>query len=34
MKNVFKSLGFIESGLVENLDEGDPEIFYYMKKET
>ena len=34
MKKVFKSLGFIESGLVENLDEGDPEIFYYMKKEA
>lgn len=29
MQEVFKANGFIESGIVENLDEGDPEIIYY-----
>lgn len=29
MQEVFKVNGFIESGFIENLDEGDPEIIYY-----
>ncbi|KQL32736.1 hypothetical protein AN960_22410 [Bacillus sp. FJAT-25509] len=28
MQKVFQSLGYIESGLIDNLDEGDPEIIY------
>lgn len=28
MQNVFQSLGYIESGFIDNLDEGDPEIIY------
>lgn len=30
MKAVFRTIGFIESGIVENLDEGDPEIIYFI----
>lgn len=29
MQKVFHENGFIQSGYVENLDEGDPEILYY-----
>jgi ribosomal protein S18 acetylase RimI-like enzyme len=29
MQEVFKVNGFIESGFIENLDEGDPEIIYF-----
>ena len=29
MQEVFKANGFIQSGIVENLDEEDPEIIYY-----
>ena len=29
MQEVFKANGFIQSGFVENLDDGDPEIIYY-----
>ena len=29
MQEVFKANGFIQSGFVENLDEGDPEIIYF-----
>ncbi|MGE7978929.1 GNAT family N-acetyltransferase [Psychrobacillus sp. NPDC093200] len=29
MQEVFKVNGFIQSGFVENLDEGDPEIIYF-----
>jgi len=29
---VFNANGFIRSGIVENLDEGDPEIIFYTKK--
>ncbi|WP_419962405.1 GNAT family N-acetyltransferase [Psychrobacillus sp. BM2] len=29
MQEVFKSNGFIQSGFVENLDEGDTEIIYF-----
>lgn len=29
MQEVFKATGFIQSGFVENLDEGDPEIIYF-----
>ncbi|QFF99302.1 GNAT family N-acetyltransferase [Psychrobacillus glaciei] len=29
MQEVFKENGFIQSGFVENLDEGDPEIIYF-----
>ncbi|PHB07908.1 GNAT family N-acetyltransferase [Bacillus wiedmannii] len=32
MQKVFNSNGFIRSGIVENLDEGDPEIIFYTKK--
>ncbi len=28
MQKVFQALGYIESGFIENLDEGDPEIIY------
>jgi ribosomal protein S18 acetylase RimI-like enzyme len=28
MQKVFQSLGYIESGLIENLDEEDPEIIF------
>ncbi|AMQ06517.1 GNAT family N-acetyltransferase [Sporosarcina sp. resist] len=29
MQEVFKENGFTQSGFVENLDEGDPEIIYF-----
>ncbi|MGM0846677.1 MAG: N-acetyltransferase family protein [Bacillota bacterium] len=29
MQKVFEANGFIKSGIVENLDEGDPEIIYF-----
>ena len=29
MQKVFEANGFIKSGMVENLDEGDPEIIYF-----
>ena len=29
MQEVFKANGFIQSGFVENLDDGDPEIIYF-----
>ncbi|MRX71847.1 GNAT family N-acetyltransferase [Bacillus lacus] len=32
MQKVFDANGFIESGIVENLDEGDPEIIYFKSK--
>ena len=32
MQEVFKATGFIRSGIIENLDEGDPEIIYYKHK--
>ncbi|MEJ9231316.1 GNAT family N-acetyltransferase [Peribacillus butanolivorans] len=32
MQEVFKANGFIQSGYVENLDEGDPEIIYFKSK--
>ena len=32
MKNMLVRLGFVESGSVYNLDEGDPEIIYYFNK--
>ncbi|TYR77442.1 GNAT family N-acetyltransferase [Rossellomorea vietnamensis] len=32
MQQVFKSNGFVKSGVVENLDDGDPEIIYYRLK--
>lgn len=34
MQEVFKANGFIESGIIENLDEGDPEIIYFKMKKT
>ena len=30
-QTLFESLGFIRSGLIENLDEGDPEIVYFKR---
>jgi ribosomal protein S18 acetylase RimI-like enzyme len=32
MQEVFKANGFIQSGIIENLDEGDPEIIYFKSK--
>jgi ribosomal protein S18 acetylase RimI-like enzyme len=32
MQKVFKTNGFIQSGFIENLDEGDPEIIYFKTK--
>lgn len=32
MQEVFKINGFKESGIIENLDEGDPEIIYFKSK--
>lgn len=32
MQRVFETNGFVKSGIVENLDEGDPEIIYFKKK--
>ena len=29
MQSLCKGLGFVESGILENLDPGDPEIFFY-----
>lgn len=29
MQKLFISIGFVKSGYVENLDEGDPEIIYF-----
>ncbi|WP_374015960.1 GNAT family N-acetyltransferase [Paenibacillus thiaminolyticus] len=31
MQQVCESLGFVRSGLIDNLDEGDPEIIYYKR---
>jgi ribosomal protein S18 acetylase RimI-like enzyme len=31
MQLVCESLGFVRSGVVENLDEGDPEIIYFKR---
>jgi predicted acetyltransferase len=33
MQKVFKANGFVESGVVENLDEGDPELIYFRLKD-
>ena len=30
-QRVYESLGFIRSGYIENLDEGDPEIIYFKR---
>ncbi|MBE5104689.1 GNAT family N-acetyltransferase [Bacillus thuringiensis] len=32
MQNVFRANGFIRSGIIENLDEGDPEFIFHIKK--
>jgi len=32
MQKVFQANGFIRSGMIENLDEGDPELIFYIKK--
>jgi ribosomal protein S18 acetylase RimI-like enzyme len=32
MQEVFKTNGFIQSGIIENLDEGDPELIYFKSK--
>ncbi|WP_155590995.1 GNAT family N-acetyltransferase [Lysinibacillus cavernae] len=32
MQRVFPTLGFVKSGFIDNLDEGDPEIIYVHKK--
>ena len=33
-QQVFEALGFAESGYIENLDEGDPEIIYFKSLEA
>lgn len=30
-QRVYESLGFVRSGYIENLDEGDPEIVYFKR---
>ncbi len=30
-QGVFEALGFVRSGYIENLDEGDPEIIYFKR---
>lgn len=32
MQKVFVANGFVQSGVIENLDEGDPEIIYFKSK--
>ena len=32
MRKLLISIGYVKSGYVENLDEGDPEIFYFKKR--
>ena len=32
MQQVFDKAGFIKSGYVDNLDDNDPEWFYYRRK--
>ncbi len=32
MQHVFLANGFVQSGVIENLDEGDPEIIYFRSK--
>ncbi|MCT8137813.1 GNAT family N-acetyltransferase [Anaerobacillus sp. CMMVII] len=34
MQHVFKANGFVESGIIENLDEGDPELIYFKMKQS
>lgn len=31
MQKVFNSAGYIKSGFIDNLDEGDPQIIYYKR---
>jgi hypothetical protein len=31
MQELFEKLGYIRSGYIENLDEGDPEIIYFKR---
>lgn len=31
MQRLCKTLGFVRSGWIENLDEGDPEIIYFKR---
>jgi hypothetical protein len=31
MQNLCEKLGFVRSGCIENLDEGDPEIIYFKR---
>ncbi len=32
MQKVFEANGFIQSGSIDNLDDGDPELVYFKKK--
>ena len=34
MRQLFSKIGFISSGCVDNLDEGDPELFFYCRKDV
>ena len=30
-QRLFEKLGYTKTGIIENLDEGDPEIFYFKR---
>jgi hypothetical protein len=32
MQRLCESLGYLRSGLIENLDDGDPEVFYFKRR--
>jgi ribosomal protein S18 acetylase RimI-like enzyme len=32
MQRLCETLGFVRSGMIENLDEGDPEIVYFKRR--
>jgi len=32
MKRLCERLGYVRSGFIENLDEGDPEVVYFKVK--
>ena len=34
MRRLCEALGFVKSGIIENLDEGDPEIIYFKRLPT
>ena len=32
MQRLCEGLGYVRSGLIENLDDGDPEVFYFKRR--